>query len=112
MPLIYHALAFVDEQSDVPSLLVKMHQLFLLDGKVRLILVRVVNVAFQVDDIFQGGECNFAEHSLYIAQVAVFPSWVVLAEVILDGVVQRVNTFLHAGHVDFLIYLQHFLEER
>ena len=88
-----------------------MDKFLFLYGEGWLVLVGVVDVAFQVDDIPQCGQRYLAEHSLHVAQVAVFSAWIVLAEIIVDGIVQRVDALLHARHVDVLVHLQHFLKE-
>ncbi len=88
-----------------------MNQFFLFYGECGFILVCVVNVAFQVDDISQRGECNVAENTLHIFHIAVLTIWLVFALIVIYGCVQIADALFHACYIDFLIYFQYFFEE-
>ena len=108
---INHTFALIYQGRNILALFVKVHQLLFLDGKGWLVLVGIVDVALQVDDIPKCCERNIPQYSFHVTQVSVLPAWIILTQIILDGIIQVPDTFLYTGNIYLLINLQYILKE-
>ena len=109
--LVYHPFAFVYQGCNVLTFLIQMHQFLFLDGERWFILVSIVNVALQVNHIPQRRERDIPQYPLHIAQIAILTARIILAEIVVDSIVQVSDALLDTCHIDFLVHLQHILEK-
>ena len=103
--------ALVDELDDILQFLAQSLQFYFLYLIVRLVLIRAVQIPFQVDHVAYRGERYVLERTAHVIIVVISPSLVILFQIILYLLVQLAEMFLYIGYIHLFVHLQHLLEE-
>src|SRR5207253_1828818 len=104
-------ICLVDKSINSITLFIQVLQLGFLYLVVGLVFISIVNVPVQVHDVSHGYYTYLAQGMFHLAQVAIFPAFIILLQVIYNTLFYILYVLIYVGYIDLFIYLHHLLEK-